>query len=104
MKEPNRGIYLGDDRRALLARLQALVADLGTTDFPDRRNIPVVMDQWKVGTREVPCLLGNAFAHPNIFDGSPSMSSELFYLDVDGGIARTLSRWYRLGVRSNLKR
>ncbi|MBY3139049.1 hypothetical protein [Rhizobium laguerreae] len=101
MKEAQRGIYLGDDRRALLARLQSLVTDLAAADFPHPSSIPVMIDKWSVGKREVPCLLGHAFGHPTIFDGGASISSELFYLDVDGGIARTLSRWYRLGSRSN---
>ncbi|MBX4962140.1 hypothetical protein [Rhizobium binae] len=99
MKETRRGIYLGGDRRALLAKLESLVADLAAADFPHQSSIPVVIDKWKVGKREVPCLLGNTFGHPNIFDGGVSISSELFYFDPEGGIARTLSR-YRLGIPS----
>ncbi|MBB4291418.1 hypothetical protein GGE16_003477 [Rhizobium leguminosarum] len=98
MKETRRGIYLGDDRRALIAKLQSLVTDLAATDFPHPASIPVIIDKWKVGRREVPCLLGETFGHPNIFDGGSSISSELFYFDPEGGIARTISRWYRLGI------
>lgn len=104
MKEPNRGVYLGGDRRVLLAKLHSIVADLGATEFPDPSSIPVVMDQWRVARREVPCLLGSSFGHPKFFDGSLTFSSELFYLDAESGIARTLSRWYRLGVPSNPER
>ena len=101
MRATQKGIYLGDDRRALLAKLQSLVTDLEAPDFPHPSSIPVTIDKWKVGRREVPCLLGSAFGHPNIFDGQASISSELFYFDPEGGIARTISRWYRLGTPSN---
>ncbi len=101
MRATQNGIYLGDDRRALLAKLQSLVADLSAPDFPHPSSIPVMIDKWKVGRREVPCLLGNAYSHPNIFDGHASISSGLFYFDPEGGIARTISRWYRLGTPSN---
>jgi hypothetical protein len=103
MKETQTGIFLGDNRRILLARLESLVTDLAATDFPHPSSIPVMIDNWKVGKREVPCLLGNAFGHPTIIDGGASISSELFYFDPEGGIARTLSRWYRLGAASRPK-
>ncbi|WP_315855907.1 DUF6634 family protein [Rhizobium leguminosarum] len=101
MRATQNGIFLGDDRRALLAKLQSLVTDLAAPDFPHAPSIPVMIDNWKVGRREVPCLLGNAFGHPNILGGHASISSELFYFDPEGGIARTISRWYRLGTPSN---
>lgn len=101
MRATQSGIFLGDDRRALLAKLQFLVTDLAAPDFPHPSSIPVMIEKWKVSRREVPCLLGNAFGHPNIFDGHASISSELFYFDPEGGIARTFSRWYRLGTPSN---
>ncbi|MBY3176549.1 hypothetical protein HFO27_18170 [Rhizobium leguminosarum] len=101
MRATQNGIFLGDDRRALLAKLQSLVTDLAAPDFPHASSIPVMIDKWKVGRREVPCLLGETFGHPNIFDGGASISSELFYFDPEGGIARTLSRWCRLGTPSN---
>ncbi len=103
MKETQRGMFLGDDRRILLARLQSLVTDLAASDFPHPSSIPVMIDNWKVGKREVPCLLGNAFGHPTIVGGGASISSELFYFDPEGGIARTLSRWYRLGGPAHAK-
>lgn len=103
MRATQNGIYLGDDRRALLAKLQSVVVDLSAPDFPQFSSIPVLIDKFKVSTREVPCLLGNAFGHPKILDGHASISSELFYFDPERGIARTMSRWYRLGTPFNPK-
>ncbi|TAX97712.1 hypothetical protein ELH94_14895 [Rhizobium leguminosarum] len=101
MRATQNGIYLGDDRHALLTRLQSLVADLSAPDFPQLSSIPVMIDSYKVSRREVPCLLGTAFGHPKILDGHASISSELFYFDPERGIARTMSRWYRLGTPAN---
>lgn len=103
MKETQTGIFLGDNRRILLARLESLVTDLAVTDFPHPSSIPVMIDSWKVGKRAVPCLLGNAFGHPTIVDGGASISSELFYCDPERGITRTLSRWCRLDAPSHPK-
>lgn len=101
MRATQNGIFLGDDRQALVAKLQSLVADLSAKDFPHPSSIPVMIDGWKVSRREVPCLLGSAFGHPKIIDGHASISSELFYFDPDHRIARTMSRWYRLGTPAN---
>ncbi|WP_051447565.1 hypothetical protein [Rhizobium leguminosarum] len=95
------GIFLGDDRQVLVAKLQSLVADLSAPDFPHSSSIPVMIDGWKVSRREVPCLLGSPFGHPKILDGHASISSELFFFDPDHRIARTMSRWYRLGTPAN---
>ncbi|ASY62555.1 hypothetical protein SJ05684_c10990 [Sinorhizobium sojae CCBAU 05684] len=50
--------------------------------------------------------MGHAFAltgivqgHPRIDDGRRVVTSQLFYLDPNLGIARTMNRWYRLGAR-----
>lgn len=101
MRATQNGIYLGDDRQTLIKKLQSLVIDLSAPDFPHVSSIPVMIDKYKVSRREVPCLLGNAFCHPKIIDGHASISSELFYFDPERGIARTMSRWYRLGTPAN---
>lgn len=101
MRATLSGIFLGDDRRALVAKLQSLVAGLSAPDFPHPSSIPVMIDGWKVSRREVPCLLGRAFGHPKIIDSHASISSVLFYFDPDHRIARTMSRWYRLGTPAN---
>lgn len=48
-------------------------------------------------------VVGQAFAlkgivsgHPRLADGRDIVTSQLFYLDEDRGLARTMNRWYRL--------
>lgn len=48
-------------------------------------------------------VVGKAFAlsgvvsgHPSLADGREIITSQLFYVDEDRGIARTMNRWYRL--------
>lgn len=40
---------------------------------------------------------GISFGHPRIADGRPMHTSVVLYIDAEAGIARTVSRWYRLG-------
>lgn len=83
---------------SLAARLRSLADDLEALDsFDGTRVAAVVLDNWAVARRAVPCLIGCPTGHPKIEDGSPLFSSELFYLDEERGFARSLSRWYRLG-------
>ncbi|MBB4289506.1 hypothetical protein GGE16_001522 [Rhizobium leguminosarum] len=58
---------------------------------------PVTIEEWFLGMRSVPCLVGRAVGHPTTSERSVTLTSELFYLDEERGVARTLSRWYRLG-------
>ncbi|MDK1385127.1 hypothetical protein QN224_06875 [Sinorhizobium sp. 8-89] len=44
-------------------------------------------------------LTGIVHGHPRIDDGRRVVTSQLFYLDPNLGIARTMNRWYRLGAR-----
>ncbi|WP_348647031.1 DUF6634 family protein [Rhizobium leguminosarum] len=48
-------------------------------------------------------VIGQAFAlkgivsgHPRLGDGKEIVTSQLFYLNSEIGIARTMNRWYRL--------
>ncbi len=45
----------------------------------------------------VPVLLGNAVNHP-ILGSRPIVTSAVLWLSEDRTIARTLSRWYKLGT------
>lgn len=82
-----------------ISRLRSLADDLeqaagaaGVTECPS-----ALLTSWSFGTRPVPCLVGHAFGHPNIDDGRRAITSEVYYVDPDRRLARTLSRWYRLG-------
>ncbi|MDO1585631.1 hypothetical protein [Rhizobium oryzicola] len=57
----------------------------------------VKIEKWAVARRAVPCLIGLPTSHPNIPDGYPLYTSELFFLDPRLKIARSFSRWYALG-------
>lgn len=81
-------------------RLQRLATDLMLfsdghlnmeTDAP-------LLDLWTQSTRNAACLIGKVYNHPTIIGaGRPTMTSDLCLLDEDMGVARTASRWYRLG-------
>jgi hypothetical protein len=63
----------------------------------DREKFPLLED-WSIATRQAPCLLGAAYGHPT-FPGRefPFTSSELVLFAPEFGLARTRSRWFRLG-------
>lgn len=84
----------------LVEKLRRLADDLENIDLCGDVLAPkAAMNSWALGMRSVPCLIGRPVGHPNIADGRPAYSSELFYLDAERGIARTMSRWYSLGTR-----
>jgi len=56
-----------------------------------------MIECWSLGERPVRCLTGFFIDHPKIDDGSPGLTSDLFFIDVNHGFARTRSRFYRLG-------
>lgn len=91
---------LGEGRDALVAQLRRLADDLetiGKQDWPPPG--AVAINDWFVGHRAVSCLVGKPSGHPFIDNGHPMVSSELFFMDVDRGYARSFSRWYRLGTQ-----
>lgn len=55
------------------------------------------IDRWCLARRTVPCLIGIPTGHPQIADGQPFFTSELFFLDPKRSLARSFSRWYELG-------
>lgn len=92
--------WYGMSKASLVDCLRRLADDLENVDRCVEAQAPgAAMNSWALGTRAVPCLVGRPLGHPVISDGKPACSSELFYLDADRGIARTMSRWYRLGTR-----
>lgn len=82
-----------------IERLRSLADDLEALAkgwLPDGPT--AVMTSWSYATRAAPCLVGNAFGHPKIDDNRRAFTSEVFYIDPSRRLARTLSRWYRLGT------
>lgn len=83
----------------LVASLRLLADDLEAIGDRTFATLPAVrLDRWALARRPVPCLIGTPTGHPRIGDGKPCLSSELYFLDEQAGIARTFSRWYRLGT------
>ncbi|MDR6828993.1 hypothetical protein J2X48_002909 [Bosea sp. BE271] len=67
----------------------------GSCPSPEQLEAAVGIRAFSVVDRSVPCLQGLVTAHPTIRPG-PITTSQLFYVDVKGGWARSLSRFYRL--------
>lgn len=58
-----------------------------------------LLGNWERGGRPASCLFGNVCDHPMLLGmGRPIVTSDLWALAPDQGWARTLSRWYRLGL------
>lgn len=73
--------------------LELIRLELGPT-AQDLENAPII-DNWYVGARMEPALVGDIADHP-LVDGS-GITSGLYVLDPERGYARTLSRFYKLG-------
>ena len=54
------------------------------------------IDDWELGYRFDPALVGFVSQHPLLADG-PTTTSSLYYLDMEAGYALTLSRFYVVG-------
>ncbi|OWV90374.1 DUF6634 family protein [Rhizobium sp. R693] len=90
----------GGARASLIESLRRLADDLENLDQCAEAQAPsAAMNSWTLGKRAVTCIIGRPIGHPLIYDGRPAFSSELMYFDPERGLARTMSRWYRLGTR-----
>lgn len=65
--------------------------------FP--RSPTVTLDDWHVTVRPVTCLAGRVSGHPHIPDGKSIMTSQVYVFSEELALSRTLSRWYKLGLR-----
>ncbi len=73
-------------------------ANAGEFDIASIANAPVLAD-YKTALGYAFALQGVVRGHPRLRDGKEIVTSQLFYLNQELGIARTMSRWYRLGKR-----
>jgi hypothetical protein len=88
--------------REIASRIHRLSQDLMLIDqlrAPSIRDIAAapLIEDWAIGRRYEPALIGRVSGHPHI-DPGPIVTSGLYFLDPVAGYARTLSRWYRLGT------
>lgn len=85
----------GDRLRDLADELQAIGDGLKPT--PDDLLDAPILEDWRPETRTVRVLAGRVHGHPNFPAGRPIVTSDLYASDGKSW-ARSLSRWYRLGV------
>ncbi|QGJ72884.1 hypothetical protein C3L21_01915 [Sinorhizobium meliloti] len=91
------GSFLGFSRSGLVQSLKRLADDLENLETCGAAGSSVVLlTDWALMERSVPCLVGRPIGHPAIVDGRATCTSQLFFIDEQRGVARTLSRWYRL--------
>lgn len=91
---------------AEIAKLGRLVDDLRETISTPRiwldeaHEFPL-LDDWSVSARYTPCLFGTSYGHPK-FPGRehPVTTSELILFAPEWRLARTKSRWFRLGEQA----
>jgi hypothetical protein len=91
--------WLGHSPEALILRLRTLLADVEAAATSSEYPFPkecVSLDDWILMRRAVPCLSGRTNGHPDIRDGAPAITSEIFFIDPERRLARSLSRWYLL--------
>ena len=92
-----------DEIKTKALSLHQLADDLLSTLDPDFLigvSPTVTLRDWGLAIKLTDCLGGIVENHPHREDGLV-VTSEVFYIDTELGIARTGSRWYRLvGNRS----
>lgn len=91
--------WFGMRRLELAAKLRLLADDVERGEPPTADTVGAAVDQWALARRSVPCLIGIPSGHPTVEDGAPFFSSELFFMDIEQGFARSFSRWYQLHNR-----
>ena len=76
----------------------SLIPILKSFEIPDAP----LLDHWLPASRTVPCLMGLTTGHPELTgQGRAIITSDLVLFSESAGFARTRSRWYRLGKKSN---
>ena len=73
-------------------------ANAGEFEMKDIANAPL-LDRYRAVLGHAYALKGIVTGHPRLQDGKEIITSQLFYLDPDRGIARTMNNWYRLSNR-----
>ena len=84
----------------LARKLRALSEDLSRLHKPGFLQLQqpeTTVSEWYMASHSGLHLRGNVVGHPNVSDG-PFESSELWYINEELRLARTLSRWFRLGT------
>jgi hypothetical protein len=91
MHDPRTGVLAEK-----LKRLSEDFARLHEPGFVAGIHPETIVSDWYVAPVAALHLRGNVVGHPVLSDG-PFESSELWYINEELKLARTLSRWFRLG-------
>jgi hypothetical protein len=75
---------------------RANAGELDGASFPDAP----LLDAYKPNVGYAYALSGVVNGHPRLENGKEIVTSQLFYLNSELGICRTMNRWYRLGSRA----
>lgn len=103
---PDKGDIDMDQLKEEILRLESLLADMwalsshGAPDYLTLAHAPF-LDDWRVMARTVPCLVGRSTGHPELPGIQRAIvTSDIELISESNCVARTRSRWYRLGNRS----
>lgn len=90
--------WLGQNPGELVRSLRKLADDLeqlAEGKSPAASGV-VKIREFTLSRRTVPCLVGTMTGHPTIRDGSPGISTELYYFNERKKLVRTFNRFYKL--------
>jgi hypothetical protein len=101
----NGVIFPGDDPDSLIATLKALTRDIqriraGAAPTAADLEAAPVLHGWAPAVRGSTCLVGSVHAHPLLGARRAIFTSEVYAIDELRGWARTYSRFYVLGAKS----
>lgn len=94
--------YIGDmslnllETALVLRQLSDDLAEIAYGNVPGGSAELPILHRWALATHEVPHIVGHSEDHPILGD-RPISTSQLYFISEELGLARTLSRWYRLG-------
>lgn len=84
------------------AQYERIAADLRRVvaeGYPEPTDDMPLMDNYVFATRDALCLKGTTVGHASLSATESTTSSALVLVQLLAGVARTESRWYRLGQR-----
>lgn len=87
-------------RSAILAhrRIADDLEDFASSATP---HTTVLLQNWSPMRVSAFALQGFSYGHPRFDDGRAIFTSQLIYANLELGLARTYSRWYRLGSKDH---
>jgi hypothetical protein len=88
-----------DRREELASKLERVAMDLRGLNRPTLilSTSPIELSHWFLSATPVLTISGIAEDHPKL-GTKPIATSQVFYVNTETGLVRTLNRWYRLGV------